>query len=457
MCCYTCSFFIDLTLEWLGEYCIDCVTFSLGHSPPLRSPNRESVSSQSGSVTPPSPTKTQPLQQFTFSGHQSAPLTATKSSSPKSAIKKAFTTMKRIGSKKRSKRRTLEISGPILVNEEIPSFVAQREVIRQRAFSEGSPLQALQYRSAENNSQASATPSESSGMPRLEKQSKETLSPPLPGRSRQGYQNYPFSKAGDTLERPQKPPRMTKAGKPLADKQPESICTNEKQPEEPAYLQPSKDELTFKVEAALANLNDATILAEALSRVEQEKLGPLPDVPKSRHVRFQIEATDTSKTPAIAGSKPDLPKRPAWAVSPTLVNGVSRKSELPKLPSRPPNTKPTQGNHRGRSQSVKEARNSDYHAAGVVRSRSLSTTASMLEHRYNKILKLQMQTLEEVVNSCRASLLPAKELDLRDTQWCDYEVCGDALSVQCPDAVLLPVKCRKVTDDHKLLAKVGKV
>ena len=353
-----------------------------------------------------------------------------KSSSPKSAIKKAFTSMKRIGSKKRGKRRTLEISGPILVNEEIPSFAAQQEAVRQRALSEGNVLQAPQPTEARVEGSMQAGPP-------LEGET--ATSPPVPARKRPGYENYPFSRSGGTMEKPTKPPRKARTKAPARDTASAHV-TEEKQTEEPAYLEPAHDELTFKVEAALANLNDAAILAEALSRVEQEKLGPLPAIPKSRHVRFHIASPDASPNPPAAN--PD---------------GAPPVGEPPELPSRPPNRAASkkQSNHRGRSQSVREVRNPEGRAVKLTRSQSLSAQENTLQRRYNQLLKLQMQTLGEVVESQRISLLPKSGLDWGHTQWADYEVCGPAVQVELPGgAVLLPVRCARLSGHRKILAKV---
>lgn len=270
-----------------------------------------------------------------------------------------------------------------------------------------------------------------------------------------GYQNFPLSKGGDTLERPKKPPRATKLVKPLQLNQlSPADGTARRRDEEPTYLQPNEDELTLKVETALANLNDAEILAEALSRVEQEKLGPLPAIPRSRQVRFQCENSDVlNKSP---GDKPDPPTRPVRVVSPTLINGSGDKGDSksrPKLPSRPPNTKPSIPSTRERSRSF-ESRVLEKKKPAAVRNRSLSS-GNVLEKRYNKILKLQLQTLEEMFLSWRDELLPEDSLDLSDTRWCDYEVCGDVLAVRCPGAVLVPVKCAMFWEGNKkLLAKV---
>lgn len=272
-----------------------------------------------------------------------------------------------------------------------------------------------------------------------------------------GYQNFPLSKGGDTLERPKKPPRVAKAVKPLQHSEPAPNEDTRQKDEEPTYLEPNEDELTLKVETALANLTDAEILAEALSRVEQEMLGPLPAIPRSRHVHFRCENSDNSKTSALG--KPELPKRPVRVVSPTLINGSGEKSESksrpPRLPSRPPNTKPSGPTMRERSRSL-EMRTVDKRKPVIVRSRSLSTKANVLEMRYNKILKLQMQTLEEMIHAWRMELLPDPGLDLSETRWSDYEICGDLLDVECPGAVLLPVKCAMLWEGNKkLLAKVS--
>lgn len=383
--------------------------------------------------------------------------------------------MKKLGGKKKNRHsKTIEISAPIAVNDEVPGFLAQKEAVRRRTMSDVNPLQAEQNCAKEEEAaKASSTaavpspvPSEPAvsptppapvDSPPAKEPSSRTASPIMQTEPGIGYQNFPLSKGGDTLERPKKPPRVAKVVKPLQHSEPTPDDTTAQKDEEPTYLQPNEDELTIKVETALANLTDAEILAEALSRVEQEMLGPLPAIPRSRHVHFRCENSDGSKTSMLG--KPELPKRPVRAVSPTLINGSGEKSEHksrpPMPPSRPPNTHPAGPAFRERSHSL-ETRTTDKHRQPVVRSRSLSTNANVLEKRYNKILKLQMQTLEEMIHSWREELLPDVGLDLSDTRWSDYEVCGDALDLHCPGTVLLPVKCAMYWEGNKkLLAKVS--
>jgi len=377
--------------------------------------------------------------------------------------------MKKLGGKKRNRRsKTLEISAPI-VSDDFPGFYTPKETPQPTTMPEVNPVEAEQAgtvdteRSEEGEaiSEAAAdtsTPSEPTSpgyatpvdaLP-TEERSSATSSPILQTRPGMGYQNFPLSKGGDTLERPKKPPRAAKVVKPLQHSEPPFDEGVRRHHEEPTYLQPNQDELTLKVETALANLNDAEILAEALSRVEQEKLGPLPAIPRSRQVRFQCENPD-QKPPE---GKPEPPRRPVRVVSPTLINGSGDKGDSksrPKLPSRPPNTKPSLHAMRERSHSFESQ---SKQKPAVTRSRSLSS-ANVLEKRYNKILKLQLQTLEEMIHSWREELLPEVSLDLSDTRWSDYEVCGEVLDVWCPGAVLLPVKCAMFWEGNKkLLAKV---
>lgn len=365
------------------------------------------------------------------------------------------------------------------MNEDVPGFLAQKEAVRRRTMSEVTPLQAEQISAKEGertetaeattpaadpspNVSASAmspTPPAPRDSPPVEGRSSGTSSPIMQTEPGIGYQNFPLSKGGDTLERPKKPPRVAKAVKPLQHSEPVPDEDTRQKDEEPTYLEPNEDELTLKVETALANLTDAEILAEALSRVEQEMLGPLPAIPRSRNVHFRCENSDSSKTSTLG--KRELPKRPVRVVSPTLINGSGEKSEsksqTPRLPSRPPNTKPSGPTIRERSHSL-ETRTVDKRKPVIVRNRSLSTNANVLEKRYNKILKLQMQTLEEMIYAWREELLPDPGLDLSETRWSDYEICGDILDVECPGAVLLPVKCAMLWEGNKkLLAKVSSV
>lgn len=385
--------------------------------------------------------------------------------------------MKKLGGKKKNRHsKTIEISAPIAVNEDVPGFLAQKEAVRRRTMSEVTHLQAEQNSAKEGqrteaaeagtpaavsspNDSASAvspTPPVTGDSSPVEGRSSRTSSPIMQTEPGIGYQNFPLSKGGDTLERPKKPPRVAKVVKPLQHSEPTPDEGTRQKDEEPTYLEPNNDELTLKVETALANLTGAEILAEALSRVEQEMLGPLPVIPRSRHVHFRCENSDSSKTSTLG--RPELPKRPVRVVSPTLVNGSGEKSESksrpPRLPSRPPNAKSSGPTMRERSNSL-ETRTPEKRKPVIVRSRSLSTSANVLEKRYNKILKLQMQTLEEMIDSWREELLPDAGLDLSDTRWSDYEICGDILDVECPGAVLLPVKCAMLWEGNKkLLAKV---
>ncbi|XP_078356084.1 uncharacterized protein LOC144640891 isoform X2 [Oculina patagonica] len=447
--------------------------------PPPKSPVSQPVTPVKSVSPSPSQPKAQPVRSSTFSGPHgtnSSPSPA-KAASPKSTLRRAFATMKKLGGKKKNRHsKTIEISAPIAVNDEVPGFLAQKEAVRRRTMSEVNPLQAEQISAKEEQQSETAEPSNAGAIsspnpsvpavsptpaapvdsPPVEGGSSRTSSPILQTEPGIGYQNFPLSKGGDTLERPKKPPRVAKVVKPLQHSDPTPDEATTRKDEEPTYLQPNEDELTLKVETALANLTDAEILAEALSRVEQEMLGPLPAIPRSRHVHFRCKNSDGSKTSVL--DKPELPKRPVRVVSPTLINGSGEKSDHksrpPRLPSRPPNTKPSGPAMRERSHSL-ETRTLDKHKHPVVRSRSLSTNANVLEKRYNKILKLQMQTLEEMIHSWKEELLPDAELDLSDTRWSDYEICGDVLDVQCPGAVLLPVKCALLWEGNKkLLAKV---
>ena len=389
--------------------------------------------------------------------------------------------MKKLGGKKKNRHsKTIEISAPIAVNEDVPGFLAQKEAVRRRTMSEVTPLPAEQISAKEGQrteaaevsapaavpspnasvSALSPTPPVTGNSSPVEGRSSRTTSPIMQTEPGIGYQNFPLSKGGDTLERPKKPPRVAKVVKPLQHSEPTSDeGTRRQKDEEPTYLEPNEDVLTLKVETALANLTDAEILAEALSRVEQEMLGPLPAVPRSRHVHFRCENSDNSRTSSLG--KPELPKRPVRVVSPTLVNVSGEKSESksrpPRLPSRPPNTKSSGPTMRERSHSL-ETNNPGKRKPVIVRSRSLSTSANVLEKRYNKILKLQMQTLEEMIHSWREELMPDPGLDLSNTRWSDYQICGDILDVKCPGAVLLPVKCAMLWEGNKkLLAKVSSV
>lgn len=380
--------------------------------------------------------------------------------------------MKKLGKKKRHSK-TLEISAPIAINEEVSGFFTPKETVRRQTLPDVSPVETEQSSTVEAESAEAVeanvadVPAETSpppsaptsstdcstpvDTPKPEGRSSRTSSPIMQTKPGMGYQNFPLSKGGDTLEKPKKPPRVAKVVKPLQHSEPTPNEGAQPHDEEPTYLQPNQDELTLKVETALANLNDAEILAEALSRVEQEKLGPLPAIPRSRQVRFRCENPEVSP-----GEKPDPPRRPVRVVSPTLINGSGDKGDSkfrPKLPSRPPNTKPS-NTMRERSHSL-ESRAFEKHKPAVVRSRSLSS-ANALEQRYNKILKLQLQTLEEMIHSWREELLPDAGLDLTDTRWSDYEVCGDALDVRCPGTVLLPVRCAMFWEGNKkLVAKVS--
>ena len=388
--------------------------------------------------------------------------------------------MKKLGGKKKNRHsKTIEISAPIAVNEDVPGFLAQKEAVRRRTMSDVTSPQAEHNSTKEGqrseaaeastpgavpspNASASAvppTPSATGNSSLVEGRSSRTSSPIMQTEPGIGYQNFPLSKGGDTLERPKKPPRVAKVVKPLQHNERAPDEDTRQKHEEPTYLEPNEDELTLKVETALANLTDAEILAEALSRVEQEMLGPLPAIPRSRHVHFRCENSDSSKTTTLG--KPELPKRPVRVVSLTLVNASGENSDSkslrPRLPSRPPNTKPSGPNMRERSHSL-DTRSVEKRKPVVVRCRSLSTSANVLEKRYNKILKLQMQTLEEMIHSWREELLPDPGLDLSDTRWSDYEICGDILDMECPGVVLLPVKCAMFWEGNKkLLAKVSSV
>lgn len=381
--------------------------------------------------------------------------------------------MKKLGGKKKHRHsKTLEISAPIMVSDDFPGVFTSKETERHQTVAEVKSVEpeniAVVETEKSETAEASSVVASETPTPRplspgyslpvdalpTEAGPSGNSSPILQTRPGMGYQNFPLSKGGDTVERPKKPPRVTKLVKPLQHCEPTPGNFAREHVEEPTYLQPNQDETTLKMEAALANLNDAEILAEALSRVEQEKLGPLPAIPRSRQVRFQSVNPDVS-TESIGG-KQDPVRRPVRVVSPTLINGSGDKSDSksrPRLPSRPPNTKPSVHPTRERSHSF-ESRALMHKKPAVVRSRSLSS-ANVLEKRYNKILKLQLQTLEEMILSWRDELLPDLNLNLSSTRWSDYEVCGDTLVMRCSGAVLVPVKCAVFWEGNKkLLAKV---
>lgn len=456
-------------------------------SSPTLSPSPQKTQSVSSPSPSPSQSKSQskskPSRSSSFTEPHGADTDTNpaKMSSPKSTIRRAFASMKKLGGKRKHRHsKTIEISAPIAVNDEVPGFLEQKEAVRRRTFSEVKPLQTEKTRASEPDQvqpaeaiapsaesvlppataehASSTTPPSTVESPAIEERYGKKSSPIMQTKPGIGYQNFPLSKGGDTLERPKKPPRVAKVVKPLQHNKPTPGQGTNQQEEEPTYLQPNEDELTIKVETALANLTDAEILAEALSRVEQELLGPLPAIPRSRQVHFPSENSDGSNTFAVG--KPDLPKRPVRVVSPTLINGSGDRGDSrsrPRLPSRPPNTKPAEQPMRERSQSLR-TQTLDRQKPPALRIRSQSMTANVLEKRYNKILKLQLQTLEEMIESWRGELLPDPELNLSDTRWSDYELCGDALSVQCHGAVLLPVKCAMFWEGNKkLLAKVSVV
>lgn len=382
--------------------------------------------------------------------------------------------MKKLGGKKKNRlSKTLEISAPIIINEDIPGTFTQKEVTRKQPTAEDNPVKTEQANVVDpeisKNTEASSYVASEMSTPN------RPISPPyslpidaLPTAERTGglsspimqippgfgYMNFPLSKGGATVEKPKKPPRVAKLVKPFQYNETIPSDSSRCRDEEPTYLQPNQDVVTLKMETALANLNDAEILAETLSRVEQEKLGPLPAIPKARQVRFHCEKPAASNDSFRDKSDPDM--RPTRVVSPTRVHVPEDKEDsqsCPRLPSRPLNTKPALHSMRGRSQSFDSR--SLHMKKTVVRSRSLSSSSG-LEKRYNKILKLQVQTLKEMINSWSAELLPDVNLDLSDTKWSDYEVCGELFDIKCAGAVLVLVKCAKFWEGNKkLLAKVS--
>ncbi|XP_067037034.1 inactive tyrosine-protein kinase PEAK1-like isoform X2 [Acropora muricata] len=451
------------------------------NSPPIASSPTPPKSSSSQPVTPvksisPSPPQTRPTRSSTFSGTHSTPTSATPAKaqpSPKSTLRRAFASMKKLGGKKKNRlSKTLEISAPIIANENIPGTFTQKEVTPVQTTAEDNSFKTQQADLVDpeipKNTEASSdvasvmstldrpiSPPYSLPIDALPtaKQSVGPCTPIMETPPTIGYMNFPLSKGGGTLEKPKKPPRVTKLVKPFHYNETIPSDSSRRRDEEPTYLQPNQDVVTLKMEAALANLNDAEILAETLSRVEQEKLGPLPAIPKPRQVRFHCEKPDASKD--SLGDKCDPAMRPTRVVSPTRSHVPEVKDDsksCPRLPSRPPNPKPALHSMRGRSQSFDSR--SLHMKKTVVRSRSLSSSSG-LEKRYNKILKLQLQTLEEMINSWSAELLPDVNLDLSDTKWSDYEVCGELFDIKCAGAVLVPVKCAKFWEGNKkLLAKV---
>lgn len=159
------------------------------------------------------------------------------------------------------------------MNEDVPGFLAQKEAVRRRTMSEVTPLQAEQNSAKEGqrteaaeagtpaavsspNDSASAvspTPPVTGDSSPVEGRSSRTSSPIMQTEPGIGYQNFPLSKGGDTLERPKKPPRVAKVVKPLQHSEPTPDEGTRQKDEEPTYLEPNNDELTLKVETALAN------------------------------------------------------------------------------------------------------------------------------------------------------------------------------------------------------------
>ncbi|XP_031551762.1 inactive tyrosine-protein kinase PEAK1-like isoform X2 [Actinia tenebrosa] len=371
-----------------------------------------------------------------------------------SGIKRALSSWKRLSGRRKNKRK-LEISSPILVKEENESNSAQKEEMEKKvseARSTSPVCTNIKDRQRDSTILSQKPPEEA--QPVVGTEVKEAnSSPQLPARkSGRSYQNFPFSKTD--IKKPVKPSRPARAVIPVVQVKPE---VNQKpmsqniQHEAPAYLEPCTGQLTLKVEAALANLNDAKILAETLTRVEQEKLGPLPEVPRSRHVHFRFnETADKTGKPAPKQS----PKRPVTAVAPTVVNRqADMKSRQPKYPSRPPNTKPFASDEKKRSKSLSEQKTAET-GTGNSRSRSMSTQDNPVKKRYDKILELHRQTLEDMINSSKAVLLPGDNISLSNTKWNDYVVCGSPMDIDVPGAVCLPVVCPKVDEELTLLAKV---
>lgn len=374
-----------------------------------------------------------------------------------SGIKRALSSWKRLSGRRKNKRK-LEISSPILVNEEIESYASQKEAVEKKASeSRSTSPVCTNIKEIQRDSPVLSQSPPEEAVPVVETEVKEAQansSPQLPARKPgRSYQNFPFSKTD--IEKPVKPSRPARAVKPVVHVKPEvnqNPMSQTTQHEPPAYLEPCTGKLTLKVEAALANLNDAKILAETLTRVEQEKLGPLPEVPRSRHVHFRFnETANKNGKPAPKQS----PKRPVTAVAPTVVNRQpDMKSRQPRYPSRPPNTKPFASDEKKRSKSVTEQKSSESRT-GSSRSRSMSTQDNPVKKRYDKILELHIQTLEDMINTSKAVLLPGENIDLSNTRWNDYVICGSAMDIEAPGAVSLPVVCPKVDEELTLLAKVG--
>jgi hypothetical protein len=345
------------------------------------------------------------------------------------------------------------------VNEEIESYAAQKEAVGRKASEARSTSPVcinIKDRQRESTILSQNPPDETPVGDTDGKESQANSSPQLPTRKPgRSYQNFPFSKTD--MEKPTKPDRPARAVKPVLQVKPEVNPNPTHQThyhEAPAYLEPCRGNMTLKVEAALANLNDAKILAETLTRVEQEKLGPLPEVPRSRHVHFRFnETAETSLNDKALKNPKQSPKRPVTAVAPTVVEPKQPeiKSRQPKYPSRPPHTKPFASDNKYRSKSVTDQKT----GTEGPRSRSLSTQDNPMKKRYDKILELHRQTLQDMISSSRAALLPGDGIDLANTKWSDYVVCGSAMDVEAPGAVILPVVCPKIDKELTLLAKVS--
>ncbi|KAK3722587.1 hypothetical protein QZH41_010103, partial [Actinostola sp. cb2023] len=352
----------------------------------------------------------------------------------RSTIKRALSSWKRLSGRRKNKKK-LDISSPVMVSQESDSNeLAEDSTAVCTGINERKRQSTIMEQDASDETGTAKDP-------------EDRLSPSLPNRKPgRSYQNFPFSKS--KVEKPVKPNRTAKAVKPVLQVKPEvneNLKNQNQVVESPAYLEPCTGDRTLKVEAALANLNDAKILAETLSRVEQEKLGPLPQIPRSRHVHFRFNEMPT-QNPNVS------PTRPVTAVAPTVVNGDDKNSRQPKYPSRPPNAKPHDDSRvRSKSLIVKSREDS---ATWGSRTRSGSTQESTMKKRYDKILELHRQTLQDMIDSSKEELLPGDTIDVSNTRWKDYEVCGPLLDIQRPGAVLVPVVVPRIDKELMLLAKV---
>ena len=124
-----------------------CILVCLASSPPPpKSPVSRSVTEATVKPVSPSPSKAKPTRSSSFSDAHGSNVSSPPPKvqpSPKSTLRRAFASMKKLGGKRKNRHsKTIEISGPIISGDEMPGIFTYKEAVPQQAPPEERPADA---------------------------------------------------------------------------------------------------------------------------------------------------------------------------------------------------------------------------------------------------------------------------------------------------------------------------